>query len=89
MDLQNILAIVLAVMPIIMGLVEFTKKFGVTGKALMTISFVIGGVLAGIGWVYVNYPDAQSYVILFMVIVVGGLAANGLYDLVDSRFPKQ
>ena len=89
MDLQSLTVIVVAVLPVIMGVVEFTKKVGLEGKALTLASFGVGAVLSLAGWLYVTFPDLQMYIAAVFVTLIGGMAACGTYDLIDKRFPKQ
>ena len=60
----------------IVGLVDFLKSFGLAGRALTAVSFVIGA-LVGAGLFFV--PAGIFAQIIY--IVVFGLAASGFYDL--------
>ena len=75
---------------IIIGLVEFSKKMGATGRLLTALSMVIG-VLFGIGGYIAKSGVPADYAGWFTSAMVGlvyGLSAAGLYDLFDARFPK-
>lgn len=89
MDLKSLTMIVVGVLPVIIGVTEFVKKFNVKGEILTLIDFVVGAVIAGMAWAYITFPDAQMWITFVFVTLIGGMAAAGTYDLVDSRFPKQ
>ena len=70
---------------LILGLVEFTKSFGASGKLLTAISFAIGAVLGILYQYSVKIP--VSFADWFGAIVFGlalGLTACKLYDAVRS-----
>jgi len=79
----------IAIIAIIMGLVQFAKKFGLDGNWLILLAlllgFFFGGIAYGIdqalipgGWV----PYIQWVVFALAV----GLSAAGFYDLGKTRF---
>lgn len=76
-------------MALVFGLVEFSKKTGLKGKALTMLSMGIG-VLVGIAYQIAKmYPAVMQW---FGVAVFGlavGLAASGVYSFADARWPKQ
>lgn len=73
---------------LVFGLVEFSKKLNVRGKALTVLSMMLGTV-AGVAYQLAQmYPEFGKW---FGVVVFGlavGLAASGIYDFADARFPK-
>lgn len=66
---------------LILGLVEFVKKFGVTGNALTAASAAIGMLLCAVYQLGVMYPEWAPWVAFVVYFLFGGLAASGLYDL--------
>lgn len=79
---------VVAVAPVIVGMVEFIKKFGVEGKALTLSAFGVGVLIALLGWAYTAFPSAQMWITAVFIAIVGGMVATGLYDFTNKRFPK-
>jgi hypothetical protein len=78
-------ALLVALMPAILGLVNFVKALGVTGKALTIVSMVIGVGLA----IAAQLLPPGIFQVVFNGLVIG-LAASGLYDLaamVTARKP--
>lgn len=73
-NIDPALAILISVA--IVGLVDFLKSFGLAGKALTAVSFVIGALVA-IGLFFL--PAGTFTQIIY--ICVFGLAASGFYDL--------
>jgi len=79
------------IIPLILGIVEFAKKFGLHGKWCELLA-----VLLGIGFVGLMEAIAQGLVpeaaLPYLGVVVaglaGGLAAAGLYDLGKSYVQK-
>ncbi len=73
---------------IVFGLVEFAKKFGISGQKLTALSMVLGVVIG------VFYKLGQKYAAVgewFNVVMFGlavGLAASGIYDFMKRRIPK-
>ena len=74
---------------LIMGLVEFVKKFNVTGNKLILVSMAIGKVLAIIYKVSTLIPEAQLYIEIAFFGLAAGLCASGIYSFVNARFPVQ
>lgn len=73
---------------IVFGLVEFGKKFGLSGRALTLASMLIGLVLGVAFKAAEMYP---AFAVWFQVAVFGlavGLSASGLYDFTAARLPK-
>lgn len=69
-------ALLLALMPAILGLVNLIKSFGVTGNALTVASMLIGVALA----IMAQLLPAGTFQVIFNGLVLG-LAACGLYDI--------
>ncbi len=75
---------------VIMGLVEFSKKLGLHGKALTALSMILG-VVIGIAYHIAQSGTPQDFTAWFNTAIFGlvlGLTASGVYDLIDARFPK-
>ena len=87
--MDNIIVNGIPLIAIIMGLVEFLKRLGITGKWSIVTSMLVG-LFLGIGYQLSAKPPA-SFADWFGAIVFGlglGLAASGLYDFVALRAPK-
>jgi hypothetical protein len=69
-------ALLIALMPAILGLVNFFKALGVEGRALTVVSMLIGVALA----LAAQLLPAGIFQTIFNGIVIG-LAACGLFDL--------
>ncbi len=69
-------ALLVALLPAILGLVNFAKQLGLTGKALTIVSMVIGIAMA----LAAQLLEQGTFSVIFNGIVLG-LAASGLYDL--------
>jgi drug/metabolite transporter (DMT)-like permease len=76
---------------VVMGLVEWFKAQGVTGKTLGLVSMAVGLILGGGFMITQTRPPVgdwwTSYVYWFGVIVYGiglGIVASGLYDIVKK-----
>ena len=89
MDLGNFNLNPLTLALLIMGLVEFVKKFKVSGNKLIIISMAIGIVLAVIYKVITLVPSAQVYVEVAFFGLAAGLCASGIYNFINARFPVQ
>lgn len=76
--------VLLALLPAILGLVNFVKALGVEGKPLTIVSMVVGVVF------YLCYAllPASTFTIILNGVVMG-LAASGLYDLVNMGTAKK
>ena len=68
--------IVLALLPAVLGLVNFVKSLGAEGRLLTIISMVVGVVFY---LCYALLPTGTFQIILNGIVT--GLAACGLYDL--------
>jgi xanthosine utilization system XapX-like protein len=89
MDFNNFIVNPVTLALIILGVVEFIKKFGVTGNKLMLISMFVGITLAVIYKVRELYVPAQPYIDVAFFGIAAGLGASGLYSFVNDRFPVQ
>lgn len=69
-------ALLVALMPAVVGLVNFVKQFGLSGKWLTVASMVIGIVLA----LAAQLLPTGAFQIAYNGLILG-LAASGLYDL--------
>lgn len=76
-----------ALIPVIMGLVEFSKKLGAQGKGLIVEAFGLGVLLAGV-WGTIEFglmPEPALPWVKVAAVALGGgvaaLAAVGDYDL--------
>ena len=77
-------------MVIVLGLVEFAKQLGLTGKASLILSMVLG-ILAGVLYqLSVAIPvDMAGWLGAAVYGLALGLAASGLYDLGKRYAAKQ
>lgn len=76
-------ALLLALMPAILGLVNFVKALGLEGRALTVASMLIGVLLA----VAAQLLPEGIFQVAFNGLIIG-LAASGLYD-VAAMFAKR
>lgn len=74
---------------LILGLVEFSKSFGLDGKKVIALSASMGAILFGLYRVgeFVPAPYSQVYEIVLQSIALG-LAASGFYMFVNKRAPQ-
>ena len=73
-----------AIIPLVLGLVEFAKKLGVNGNASLVLSVALGFVFSGVVYAMQSglvSEAAALWVNLVIVALSGGLGAAGLYDL--------
>ncbi len=89
MDLSNFLVNPVTLALIILGVVEFIKKFGVTGNKLMLVSMGVGVFFAVIYKTRDLYLPAQPYIDVAFFGVACGLGASGIYTFVNERFPPK
>lgn len=73
---------------VIMGLVEMVKRLGVTGNVLIVVSVAIGFLLSGFYILGQMYPNINPWVEFVFFGFAYGLAAAGIYDIINNRFPK-
>lgn len=75
---------------VVLGLVEFIKRFGVEGKVLLGVSMGVGLVLGVLYKISLALP--ASYGEWFIAVIYGialGLVASGIYDAVKSATFKE
>jgi uncharacterized membrane protein HdeD (DUF308 family) len=89
MDLGNFTLNPVTLALLILGIVEFIKKFGVTGNKLMLISMAVGIVFAVVYKFHELIPPIEQYIELAFFGVAAGLCASGIYNFVNARFPAQ
>lgn len=66
---------------VVIGLVEWFKRFGIGGNALMLVSMSIGLILGGAYQYAVNPPaDFADWLGLVVYGLMLGLVASGIYD---------
>jgi len=73
-----------AIIPMVLGLVEFAKKLGINGNASLILSIVLGFIFSGVVYAVqsgIVPAGAVPYINLVVVALSGGLGAAGLYDL--------
>ena len=78
------------VIVVVMGLVEFSKRMGLAGKALLALSMALG-LAFGVAFQVMQNGLPADFGGWFAYAVFGlamGLVASGIYDLIDARWPK-
>ena len=73
-----------AIIPLVLGLVEFSKRLGVKGDWLLVEAVGIGSVFSGVAYAMQSnlIPDPWKTIITVAIVALsGGLGAAGLYDL--------
>ena len=73
---------------LILGLVEFVKKFKVAGNALIIVSMVIGTAFGVLYKVSLEYTIVNKYFEWAVFGLACGLSACGLFDLVKNLLSK-
>lgn len=84
MDFQDMVGGIPLVL-VVLGLVEFIKRFGVEGKALLGVSMGVGLVLGVLYKISLALP--VTYGEWFIAAIYGialGLVASGIYDAAKS-----
>jgi uncharacterized membrane protein HdeD (DUF308 family) len=89
MDLGNFTLNPVTLALLILGIVEFIKKFGVTGNKLMLISMAVGIIFAVVYKFHEMFPPYEQYIELAFFGIAAGLCASGIYSFVNARFPPQ
>lgn len=69
---------------LILGLVEFIKKFKVSGNALIIASMVVGTAFGVIYKASLEYTLVNKYFEWAVFGLACGLAASGLYDFAQA-----
>lgn len=88
-EFSNLMVGTVAVIPLVMGLVQFAKRFGVDGNWNIVLALVFGVVFSGVA-----YGIDQSlipvvaipYIKWAVFALAGGLSAAGFYDIGKTRF---
>ena len=75
----------IAVIPLLIGLGEVLKKWGVEDRWVIASNMVVAVVIAEAAQVAKAYPNAEPYFIALIVGLGMALAANGLYS-VQKKF---
>lgn len=73
----------IALAPLILGIVEAAKQFGVNGRGSQVLSFALGIFFVGLAQAMSQglIPELYiPYVVWAVTALAGGLAAMGLYD---------
>jgi len=73
---------------IVFGLVEFSKKLGASGRVLTALSMVIGTAAGVMYQLAQMYPGFGRWFGVAVFGIAVGMAASGLYDFADGRWPK-
>ena len=89
MDLSNFLVNPVTLALIVLGVVEFIKKFGVTGNKLMLIAMGVGVFFGLLYKTREFYQPAQPYIDVAFFGLAVGLGASGIYTFVNDRFPPK
>ena len=89
MDLGDFVVSPVTLALIILGVVEFIKKFGVSGNKLMLISMVVGIIFGLVYKIREVYVPAETYIDIIFFGIAAGLGASGIYTFVNDRFPPQ
>ena len=80
------------VIPLVLGLVQFAKKFGLDGNANIVLSVVLGIFFGGIAYGIDQALIAEAWIpyIKWAIFALSvGLGAGGLYDVGKTRFGTQ
>ena len=76
------------VIVIVLGIVEFSKRLGLSGKWLLIEAMLLGVVFFGTHRLSSMYPSIAVWVELVVYGLGGGLAATGIFDIVNKRVPE-
>ncbi|HLS36340.1 MAG TPA: hypothetical protein VK061_08895 [Bacillota bacterium] len=71
-----------AIIPLIIGLVELLKRFGLP-KRVLPIASLMFGVIAGV--VYIHPMNVKAGILVGLML---GLSASGLYSSTKNTFEK-
>ena len=74
---------------LILGVVEFLKRLGLSGNKLMLVSMGVGILFATIYKVHDLYPPAEPYLEVVFFGIAAGLCASGIYSFITNRFPDK
>ncbi len=89
MELSQYSVLGIPIIFVIFGLVEFVKKIGVRGRNLTIASMVIGVAFGVLYQLSQMYPVLQQWLGVIIFGLLFGMAASGIYDFVDQRFPRR
>lgn len=81
-----------AVIPLVLGIVQFFKKFGLDGNWNIVASVILGILFGGVAYGIDQALIAEAWVpyIKWVVFALSvGLGAGGLYDVGKTRFGTQ
>ena len=77
-------------MLVTLGLVQYAKRLGIAGNALLIISMVVGLILGGAYMTFTTAPsDALGWFSVVIYGIVIGLVTSGVYDVAKGLLPKQ
>lgn len=85
MDFSNALVAGIPLVFVVIGLVEWSKRLGVSGKPLLVLS-MLAGVALGVLYQY-SQQSLEGFSAWFSAAVYGlalGLVASGIYDAARS-----
>lgn len=85
---QGVMVGGVALIVVIVGLVEFSKRLGVGGKWLLVEAMVLGALFYGADKAATMWPVVQPWLELVVYTIGGGLAATGIFDVVNKRLPE-
>jgi len=78
----------LSFLVLVVGIVQASRKLGVSGRWLTALALVLGVALATGYQVAQVAPAFKLWFDIFVYGLGGGVAAAGYYDLYNERFPK-
>lgn len=73
---------------LVLGLVEFAKKLGISGKGSLIMVIVLGLIFGVGGELLAQFPAAAVWIIPVVRGLAFALAASGLYDLSKKLSPS-
>ena len=69
-----------SILVLVLGLVEFAKRLGVTGNTSMILAMVLGVIIGVVYKLMTIYPVMDPWVQVAIFGLAFGLAATGIYD---------
>jgi xanthosine utilization system XapX-like protein len=87
MDIGNFIVNPVTLALIVLGVVEFIKKFGISGNKLMLIAMSVGIFFGLVYKARDMFLPAQPYIDVAFFGIAVGLGASGIYSFVTDRFP--
>lgn len=85
---KNVMVGAVPLIVITLGLVEFSKRLGLKGKALLIEAMAIGVVFYGAQMASEMWPVIEPWLNLVVFGLGGGLATTGIYDVINKRLPE-